>query len=165
MLLQTVVLVVAAFHRFVHAGWINAREPLPSPTATQCTASCPRTDGIGSHLSTTVELDGLMHCTYPQFAGDVSHYCIYAPLIGVQVLDADGGECPRSAPLPCAHPVGPAPHKRESVPAKPQPAAVPINMRSFAALKQSKLKARTGKEKPSKKETKVVQSLYHNRRL
>ncbi|KAG9015716.1 hypothetical protein FRB93_012280 [Tulasnella sp. JGI-2019a] len=53
------------------------------------------------------------------------------------------GFCPGSAPLTtCTQKNRPPITKRQLVAAKPQTAAVPINMRSFTALKKSKLTAR-----------------------
>ncbi|KAG9029607.1 hypothetical protein FRB95_005083 [Tulasnella sp. JGI-2019a] len=155
MLLATVVFAVAAFVAtppFVHAGWINARDPLPSSTTSECTASCPSADQAGYSLGPTADDAGNIYCAYPRPVGEarIDHFCVYDEVTGVQRADIDGGLCFGSAPLTTC--TSPTSRKREHVPAKPQPAAVPVNMRSFAGLKKSKLATRG---KPStKQETK-----------
>ncbi|KAG8998914.1 hypothetical protein FRB94_006531 [Tulasnella sp. JGI-2019a] len=99
----------------VHAGWINNLQPRASG-APSCTASCPAHDsaggGIGSYFTNTNSNVLVCHC-------------------------------PTSAPLGnCSPTKRSAATKRNIIAAKPQPAAVPLNMRSLTALKKSKLAAR-----------------------
>ncbi|KAG9028745.1 hypothetical protein FRB95_006113 [Tulasnella sp. JGI-2019a] len=127
----------------VHAGWINNLQPRASG-APSCTASCPAHDsaggGIGSYFTNTNS--NVLVCEYLSQSG-TSSFCDYNGSTGSFVGGTSNSHCPTSAPLGnCSPTKRSAATKRNIIAAKPQPAAVPLNMRSLTALKKSKLAAR-----------------------
>ncbi|KAG9005122.1 hypothetical protein FRB94_001814 [Tulasnella sp. JGI-2019a] len=131
------------FTSVVQAGWINNLQPRASGTPS-CTASCPGTDTAGFPLANHSVTGSTLFCSYPAFAGEDPNdfFCTYDSSTGALTQDNDAGFCPSSAPVNCPSKKRSSATKRQLEAAKPQAAAVPMNMRSLAALKKSKLAAR-----------------------
>ncbi|KAG9026072.1 hypothetical protein FRB95_009449 [Tulasnella sp. JGI-2019a] len=111
----------------VHAGWINDLRPRTTPTPRSCTATCP------SHV------DGdTLQCVYVNPDG----YCEYDIPTGLRSRSNQIEDCPPWAENHSCPTKRSSAMKRWVDAANPQPAAIPLNMRSLSALKKSKLAAR-----------------------
>ncbi|KAG9028744.1 hypothetical protein FRB95_006112 [Tulasnella sp. JGI-2019a] len=132
----------------VHAGWVNNIQPRASGRPS-CTAVCTEYDntGIGINYSQSSD-NGVVVCDYlaPEDADGVvlPNSCNYGAstgsfISGTTYID----HCPASIPVSNCSPVKRSTvTKRNTIAARPQPAAVPLNMRSLTALKKSKLAVR-----------------------
>ncbi|KAG9004659.1 hypothetical protein FRB94_002199 [Tulasnella sp. JGI-2019a] len=116
-----------------HTGWINDLQPRSSNTPQSCTPTCPSTNNLNRGV----------FMTYP--IGSSICICGYSVTSIIPYADYNFGHqvaaCPASIPITCNSRRSLA-TKRDRIAAKPQPATVPVNMRSLASLKKSKLAAR-----------------------
>jgi len=128
----------------VHAGWINDLRPRASGTSS-C-ATCPDSDNSNYSLDGFSNADNALICYYPMNSeqAPTDWYCKYDSTTGVKTEDGDDGSCPNTAPVTGCSTLGKRSSTmgKETPAAQPQPAAVPLNTRSFATLKRSKLAVR-----------------------
>ncbi|KAG8988840.1 hypothetical protein FRB94_002200 [Tulasnella sp. JGI-2019a] len=143
MLFSNIVIAFIPFATMVHAGWINDLQPRASGTPQSCTTTCPSKDNLNRSYYQTWTGSGFRFCQYAISTG-VYYTCLYDQVTGNYLSGTT--TCPASIPVTCPSKRSLA-TKRNQLAAKPQPAAIPVNMRSLAGLKKSKLAARALKDR------------------